>query len=309
MGAEQEEALNMFCQQCGTVLRDEASFCQSCGAATKSALVGADPRARGYATASRPAASRPTRRLGLPLAIGIAAVAVIAVLALLWVVKWPAALFQAGSYRNADASLEVNGDEGSGSLALRGRVGGDDVDLTATSSESRVAGSIGSHEVDIRSTQDGSRGGASGSVDGRPVSIDLAAVGERPVVVKSSFGDVVFDWEERWDEALSATVITVNGTFDEKPLTLRYVGTDSAEDGPTSVSGSARGEPLTLEITALDNGVHFAGACFDATRIDVDVVSRDNEAGAASLFIDGRISGDRALVGAVLVGVAFWSGL
>ena len=45
------------------------------------------------------------------------------------------------------------------------------------------------------------------------------------------------------------------------------------------------------------------------TRIHVDLVSRDNEAGGASLFIDGRISGDRALVGAALVGVAFlWSG-
>jgi tetratricopeptide (TPR) repeat protein len=304
MGTEQYEALNMFCQQCSTVLRDGAGFCQSCGAATESAPVGADARARAAATASRPAASRPTRRYGLPLAIGIAAVAVIAAVALLWVVKWPASLFQAGSYHNANVSLEIQGG------TVRGSVGGDDIDLTATSSEPRVMGSVGSHEVDIHYTNDASRGTFSGFIDGRAVTIGLGEASERPVVVDNSFGDLVFDWEEGWDEAAGATVVIVNGTFDEDPLSLRSVANDTAEAGAMSLSvnGSARGEPVSLEITRLDNGFHYAGACFDGTTIDVDVVSMDNEAGDSSIFIEGSISGDRMMVGTALVGVAFlWS--
>lgn len=67
----------MFCPKCGTECADGAKFCPSCGAPIPSS--GAQPSQAAPAASAQPQAAAPKRRHILPIAIGVGAIAVVAV--------------------------------------------------------------------------------------------------------------------------------------------------------------------------------------------------------------------------------------
>ena len=67
----------MFCPKCGTECADGAKFCPSCGAPIPSS--GAQPSHAAPAASAQPQAAAPKRRHILPIAIGIGAIAVVAI--------------------------------------------------------------------------------------------------------------------------------------------------------------------------------------------------------------------------------------
>ena len=67
----------MFCPKCGTECADGAKFCPSCGAPIPSS--GAQPSQAAPAASAQPQAAAPKRRHILPIAIGIGAIAVVAI--------------------------------------------------------------------------------------------------------------------------------------------------------------------------------------------------------------------------------------